>query len=597
MSARRPRRLVAPGPPGPACCRRAVAAADDRLTIYSSRARSVLDPLLQRYMEQTGRRIDVRYGESADLAERIEEEGDDSPADLFVSQSPGALDQLSTKARLAELPAGVLDLVDARFRSEAGEWVGLSGHRRVLLYSTERRHRCRAARHGARPDRPVLRRPGGGRADQRLLPGLRHRDAPVDRRRPDLGVAQGLGGQRRQDLPRQRGHRAGRRSRRRGPRTGEPPRRRAGQGGEPEDGHRRPPARSRRPRQPRPGQRRRPAEVVGPPGRGPPARRLPPRAPRRRPTSPTRPSSTPWPAARRPPRRSRPSTRSGRHPSISARSATSRPRSGSSRPAASPVTDEPATDHRASHARSVSRRTRTVASDGVSRGAAGRGSSARRAGAWPRAGSRASRRGPPRRPGWSRGARGLALSPTSTATAMPSFRRLMEVYSTSRSRRSCSGTVSPTFTGKSRCMLGTPSRNRIRSMSRSACFISSIDSAAGVLGEALVPPVVHHLGVDEVLVDRRQLRREDVVQQLDDARIPLHAGDPIAAGQAAAPSRAATQRSRSRLDRGQASPASRAGAAVVGHLGRRDRAAPDGLLHEVVRDHVAVAQESHRALG
>ncbi len=116
----------------PACSR----GGDDRLTIYSSRARSVLDPLLQRYMEQTGRRIDVHYGESADLAERIEEEGDDSPADLFLSQSPGALDRLSTKAVLAELPAGVLDLVDARFRSEAGEWVGLSGHRRVLLYST-----------------------------------------------------------------------------------------------------------------------------------------------------------------------------------------------------------------------------------------------------------------------------------------------------------------------------------------------------------------------------------------------------------------------------------------------------------------------------
>ena len=133
MSARRP--LVALALLAlvlPACSR----GADDRLTIYSSRAESVLDPLLQRYMEQTGRRIDVRYGESADLAERIVEEGDDSPADLFLSQSPGALDQVSTKARLAELPAGVLDLVDARFRSEAGEWVGLSGHRRVLLYGT-----------------------------------------------------------------------------------------------------------------------------------------------------------------------------------------------------------------------------------------------------------------------------------------------------------------------------------------------------------------------------------------------------------------------------------------------------------------------------
>ena len=42
---------------------------------------------------------------------------------------------------------------------------------------------------------------------------------------------------------------------------------------------------------------------------------------------------------------------------------------------------------------------------------------------------------------------------------------------------SCSGTVSPTRTVPSRCRLGTPSRYRMRSISSSASFISSIDSS------------------------------------------------------------------------------------------------------------------------
>ena len=45
---------------------------------------------------------------------------------------------------------------------------------------------------------------------------------------------------------------------------------------------------------------------------------------------------------------------------------------------------------------------------------------------------------------------------------------------------------------------------------------------AAVLGEALVAPVVAHLGVDEVLVDRRQLGGEHLVEQLDDVGVSLH---------------------------------------------------------------------------
>jgi hypothetical protein len=49
---------------------------------------------------------------------------------------------------------------------------------------------------------------------------------------------------------------------------------------------------------------------------------------------------------------------------------------------------------------------------------------------------------------------------------------------------------------------------------------------AAVLAEAAVPPVVAHLGVDEVLVDRRQLRREDVVQDVEDLGVSLHDPSP-----------------------------------------------------------------------
>ena len=45
---------------------------------------------------------------------------------------------------------------------------------------------------------------------------------------------------------------------------------------------------------------------------------------------------------------------------------------------------------------------------------------------------------------------------------------------------------------------------------------------ADVCGQALVAPVLAHLGVQEVLVDRRELAGEHLVQQLDDLVVTPH---------------------------------------------------------------------------
>jgi iron(III) transport system substrate-binding protein len=109
----------------------------DRLTIYSGRQKELIRPLLDDFSEETGIGIDVRYGDSADLALLIDEEGDRSPADVFLSQSPGAVGFLDAEGRLEKLPAPVLDEVEPRFRSGDGRWVGISGRVRVLVYNTE----------------------------------------------------------------------------------------------------------------------------------------------------------------------------------------------------------------------------------------------------------------------------------------------------------------------------------------------------------------------------------------------------------------------------------------------------------------------------
>ena len=107
------------------------------LTIYSGRTENLVGPLLTSYAEANDVDIEVRYGQSADLALLIEEEGERSPADVFISQSPGALGYLDGLDRLRPLPQDVLDLVPQTARAGDGDWVGLSGRVRCLVYNTD----------------------------------------------------------------------------------------------------------------------------------------------------------------------------------------------------------------------------------------------------------------------------------------------------------------------------------------------------------------------------------------------------------------------------------------------------------------------------
>jgi iron(III) transport system substrate-binding protein len=71
------------------------------------------------------------------MANLILTEGANSPADVFFGQDAGALGALSEEGMLATLPDELLETVDERFRSPSGEWVGVSGRARVVVYNTD----------------------------------------------------------------------------------------------------------------------------------------------------------------------------------------------------------------------------------------------------------------------------------------------------------------------------------------------------------------------------------------------------------------------------------------------------------------------------
>lgn len=107
------------------------------LTVYSGREEEMVADLLAQFESDTGIELDVRYGDSAELAATILEEGDSSPADVFFAQDAGSLGAVAAAGLFQEVDDDILERVDERFRSPDGLWVGTSGRARVAAYNTD----------------------------------------------------------------------------------------------------------------------------------------------------------------------------------------------------------------------------------------------------------------------------------------------------------------------------------------------------------------------------------------------------------------------------------------------------------------------------
>lgn len=124
-----------PGATGPDAT--AAAGADGPLVVYTGRSTELVGPVLDDFSEQTGIEVQVRDGDTAEMALLIEQEGDATDADVFLAQSPGAVAWLSEAGLLQSVSDDLLAGLDDQYHADNGDWVGITARQRVLVYNQD----------------------------------------------------------------------------------------------------------------------------------------------------------------------------------------------------------------------------------------------------------------------------------------------------------------------------------------------------------------------------------------------------------------------------------------------------------------------------
>ena len=110
------------------------AAGQEVVNVYSSRHYDTDDALYRQFEAETGIKVNVIEGDADALLTRIENEGDLSPADVFVAVDAGRLHKAVERGVLSAVESDVLSgAIPANLRHPDGLWFGLSRRVRVIL--------------------------------------------------------------------------------------------------------------------------------------------------------------------------------------------------------------------------------------------------------------------------------------------------------------------------------------------------------------------------------------------------------------------------------------------------------------------------------
>lgn len=117
----------------------APALAAEEVNLYSARKEALIKPLLDRFTQQTGIKVNLVTGKAKTLLKRLQSEGRNTPADMLLTTDAGNLYAATTANLLQPVDNALLKaVVPQNLRDPNDHWYALSTRSRIVVFSKER---------------------------------------------------------------------------------------------------------------------------------------------------------------------------------------------------------------------------------------------------------------------------------------------------------------------------------------------------------------------------------------------------------------------------------------------------------------------------
>ncbi len=107
------------------------------LVVYNAQHEQLLDELVPLFEEESGLDVELRNGKDLEMANQIVEEGEDSPADVFLTENSPAMSIVDNAGLFAELPESATATIPDQYVPADRTWTGFLARSTVAMYNTD----------------------------------------------------------------------------------------------------------------------------------------------------------------------------------------------------------------------------------------------------------------------------------------------------------------------------------------------------------------------------------------------------------------------------------------------------------------------------
>ena len=111
----------------------------NEINLYSQRHYKVDDKQYEAFENETGIKVNVVKANADELIERLKNEGENSPADLFITVDAGKLQKAKDLDLLQKISSPIINQnIDVDLKDVNGYWIPITYRARILVYSKDR---------------------------------------------------------------------------------------------------------------------------------------------------------------------------------------------------------------------------------------------------------------------------------------------------------------------------------------------------------------------------------------------------------------------------------------------------------------------------